>query len=96
MMGLVPTQARLYHAVSCSCRVKIVVFHAGPYSSARLATYMCSSLPVKLVDRLPGLLGAVQPVLPGKISPMASFETPPIYTHSYLSPKRGARFELHF
>jgi hypothetical protein len=39
MMGLVPTQARIYHVVPCSCRVKIVVFRAGLYSPVRLATY---------------------------------------------------------
>jgi hypothetical protein len=32
--------------------------------------------------------GAVQPISGRKISPTASFEAPPIYTHSYLSPHR--------
>jgi hypothetical protein len=56
-------------------------------------TKLCSSLPVRLADRLTVRLGAVQPppravqlVLPGKISPTASFGARPIYTHSYLSP----------
>jgi hypothetical protein len=59
-------------------------------------TRLCSSLPVRLADRLIVRPGAIQPVLPRKINPTASFEVPPIYTHSYLSPHKRARFELHF
>jgi hypothetical protein len=49
-------------------------------------TSLRSSLLVRLVDSLPGLPGAVQPVLDRVLAQTASFEAPPIYIHSYLSP----------
>jgi hypothetical protein len=47
-------------------------------------------------DRLTGRPRAVQPVLHSKISPMASFGAPLIFTHSYHSPHIRACTKLHF
>jgi hypothetical protein len=44
------------------------------------------SLTVRLADSLPDMPGTVQPVLDRVLAQTASFEAPPIYTHSYLSP----------
>jgi hypothetical protein len=61
-------------AVPCSCRAKIVVFRASPYSPARLATYNSSHPRAAPVARLasPEAREASQVLVPGKASP----ETP--------------------
>lgn len=48
MTGLVPTQHGYYRVVSCqngraSCRTKMVMPRAGPYSLAHLVTYSCGA-----------------------------------------------------
>jgi hypothetical protein len=53
-------------------------------------------LTVNLPQAVEPALGAIQPILHNKISPMTSFEAPPIYTHSYLSSHTRACTKLHF
>jgi hypothetical protein len=70
---------------------------SGPVDQSNLQfATVTGRLTVNLPQAVEPALGAIQPILHNKISPMTSFEAPPIYTHSYLSSHTRACTKLHF